>query len=79
VPDHGKLTPWRFTVLEGDVRLSASEAITAGFSGPNGMFQLLKILVRRIIHSTVALQPEFFLAFPTPATRIGHADATECL
>jgi nitroreductase len=27
VPDHGKLTPWRFIVFEGDARLAASEKI----------------------------------------------------
>jgi len=26
VPDHGKLTPWRFVVFEGDARLSAGDA-----------------------------------------------------
>ena len=31
VPDHGKLTPWRFIVFEGDARVSASEAIAAVF------------------------------------------------
>src|SRR6476619_1717376 len=27
VPDHGKLTPWRFIVFEGDARLKAGESI----------------------------------------------------
>jgi len=31
VPDHGKLTPWRFIVFEGDARLSAGEKIAAAF------------------------------------------------
>ena len=29
VPDHGKLTPWRFIVFEGDARLAAGEKIAA--------------------------------------------------
>ncbi len=29
VPDHGKLTPWRFIVFEGDARLAAGETIAA--------------------------------------------------
>ena len=29
VPDHGKLTPWRFIVFEGDARLKAGETIAA--------------------------------------------------
>jgi len=31
VPDHGKLTPWRFIVFEGDARAAAGEAIAAAF------------------------------------------------
>src|SRR3989440_12304421 len=27
VPDHGKLTPWRFIVFDGDARLKAGETI----------------------------------------------------
>ena len=32
VPDHGKLTPWRFIVFEGAARLAAGEAIAAVFA-----------------------------------------------
>ena len=31
VPDHGKLTPWRFIVFEGEARYAAGEAIAAAF------------------------------------------------
>jgi nitroreductase len=31
VPDHGKLTPWRFIVFEGESQLKAGEAIVAAF------------------------------------------------
>jgi len=31
VPDHGKLTPWRFIVFEGEARLKGGEAIAAAF------------------------------------------------
>jgi nitroreductase len=31
VPDHGKLTPWRFIVFEGDARLAAGAAIAKAF------------------------------------------------
>src|SRR4051812_32096174 len=31
VPDHGKLTPWRFIVFEGDARLKAGAAIEVAF------------------------------------------------
>ena len=35
VPDHGKLTPWRFIVFEGDARLKAGAAIEAIFKADN--------------------------------------------
>jgi len=31
VPDHGKLTPWRFVVFEGEARQKAGESIAAAF------------------------------------------------
>jgi len=31
VPDHGKLTPWRFIVFEGDARVKAGDAIATIF------------------------------------------------
>src|SRR3954467_3836639 len=31
VPDHGKLTPWRFIVFDGEARLKAGEAIAQVF------------------------------------------------
>ncbi len=33
VPDHGKLTPWRFIVFEGEARRAAGAAIAAAFAG----------------------------------------------
>ena len=35
VPDHGKLTPWRFIVFEGDARLRAGEVIAEVFVRKN--------------------------------------------
>src|SRR3982751_6422508 len=35
VPDHGKLTPWRFIVFDGDARLKAGAAIEAVFKADN--------------------------------------------
>jgi nitroreductase len=32
VPDHGKLKPWRFIVIEGNSRLAAGEKIAAAFA-----------------------------------------------
>ena len=35
VPDHGKLTPWRFIVFEGDARARAGELIAKVFARKN--------------------------------------------
>jgi nitroreductase len=35
VPDHGKLTPWRFIVFEGDARARAGEIIARVFTRKN--------------------------------------------
>jgi nitroreductase len=35
VPDHGKLTPWRFIVFDGDARLKAGATIEAIFTADN--------------------------------------------
>ncbi len=35
VPDHGKLTPWRFIVFEGDARLKAGDRIAEVFRTNN--------------------------------------------
>jgi len=35
VPDHGKLTPWRFIVFQGDARLRAGEIIAKIFAQKN--------------------------------------------
>src|SRR6187431_2801789 len=35
VPDHGRLTPWRFIVLEGEARARIGEVIAAAFRADN--------------------------------------------
>src|SRR6266850_8109918 len=35
VPDHGKLTPWRFIVFEGDARARAGDVIAKVFAKKN--------------------------------------------
>jgi nitroreductase len=35
VPDHGKLTPWRFIVFEGDARARAGDVIASVFARKN--------------------------------------------
>jgi nitroreductase len=35
VPDHGKLAPWRFIVIEGEARARVGETIAAAFAADN--------------------------------------------
>ena len=35
VPDHGKLTPWRFIVFDGEARLTAGATIESVFKASN--------------------------------------------
>lgn len=37
VPDHGKLGPWRFVILEGDARARAGAAIARAIEGDDGV------------------------------------------
>lgn len=43
VPDHGKLTPWRFIVFEGDARARAGEIIAKVFARKNPAASLAEI------------------------------------
>ena len=43
VPDHGKLTPWRFIVFEGDGRARAGEMIAKVFAAKNPNAQAAEI------------------------------------
>lgn len=49
VPDHGKLGPWRFVVIEGDGRVRAGEAIAAAISADAdaGRAEMARGLFRR--------------------------------
>jgi nitroreductase len=40
VPDHGKLGPWRFVVMEGEARGRAGEAIASVIAGDEGVDEL---------------------------------------
>lgn len=52
VPDHGKLTPWRFVVFEGEARAKAGEALAARYAvlhpthGPETLAFVKGILMR---------------------------------
>jgi nitroreductase len=47
VPDHGKLTPWRFIVFEGDARVRAGEVIAKVFKRNNPQAQPAEIDVEK--------------------------------
>jgi nitroreductase len=47
VPDHGKLTPWRFIVFEGDARVRAGEVIAKVFAKKNPSAQASDIEVEK--------------------------------
>jgi nitroreductase len=47
VPDHGKLTPWRFIVFEGDGRLRAGEVIARVFAEKNPAASAADIEIER--------------------------------
>src|SRR5882757_2242764 len=47
VPDHGKLTPWRFIVFEGDARVRAGEIIAREFARKNPAAPLTDIEIEK--------------------------------
>jgi nitroreductase len=47
VPDHGRLTPWRFIVLEGDARLRVGEAIAAAYRSDDPAADEAKVAFER--------------------------------
>src|SRR5713226_8268217 len=47
VPDHGKLTPWRFIVFEGDARVRAGEVIAQVFARKNPQAPLADVDVEK--------------------------------
>lgn len=57
VPDHGKLTPWRFIVIEGEARARVGEAIAAAFAAdnPEAGPDRLEQERRRLMHAPVVV------------------------
>jgi nitroreductase len=47
VPDHGKLTPWRFIVFEGDARVRGGEIIAGVFAKKNPQATAAEIEVEK--------------------------------
>src|SRR2546421_8874337 len=57
VPDHGKLTPWRFIVFEGDARLVAGEAIARAFraSKPEATADQIEFETKRLARAPLVI------------------------
>src|SRR5271155_5121047 len=47
VPDHGKLTPWRFIVFEGEARSRAGDVIAKGFARKNPAARVAEIETKK--------------------------------
>jgi nitroreductase len=47
VPDHGRLTPWRFIVLEGDARRRAGETIGAAYQADDPNADATRVAAER--------------------------------
>jgi nitroreductase len=57
VPDHGKLTPWRFIVFEGDARLAAGDKIAAVFGSdhPDAKPEQVELERKRLARAAVVI------------------------
>jgi nitroreductase len=57
VPDHGKLTPWRFIIFEGDARVRAGEVIAKVFvrKNPNASPAEIDVEKRRLTDAPLVI------------------------
>jgi nitroreductase len=57
VPDHGKLTPWRFIVFEGDARFAAGAAIATAFRAnyPDAKPEQVEFERKRLSHAPLVI------------------------
>jgi nitroreductase len=57
VPDHGKLTPWRFIVFEGDARLAAGDFIAGAFRAkyPDAKPENIEFERKRLAHAPLVI------------------------
>jgi nitroreductase len=57
VPDHGKLTPWRFIVFEGDARLAAGAVIATTFRAkyPEAKPEQVEFERKRLAHAPLVI------------------------
>jgi nitroreductase len=57
VPDHGKLTPWRFIVFEGEARLAAGAVIATAFRAkyPDATPEQVEFERKRLAHAPLVI------------------------
>jgi nitroreductase len=57
VPDHGKLTPWRFIVFEGEARLAAGAVIATAFRKkyPDAKPEQVEFERKRLAHAPLVI------------------------
>jgi nitroreductase len=66
VPDHGKLGPWRFVVMEGDARDRAGEAIAGVIAGDPGVDEVRLAAARNHFKRAPAVVMVVSTAAPHP-------------
>jgi nitroreductase len=71
VPDHGKLTPWRFIVFEGDARGRAGEVIARVFArkNPNAASTEIDVEKRRLMDAPLVIA---VVSFTRPHPKVPH-------
>lgn len=66
VPDHGKLGPWRFVVIDGDARTRAGEAIANVIAKDDGADEVRLTAARNQFHRAPAVVMVVSTAAPHP-------------
>lgn len=66
VPDHGKIGPWRFVVMEGDARKRAGDAIASVIAGDEGVDEMRLDKARGLFARAPAVVTVVSTAAPHP-------------
>src|SRR5262249_56291181 len=78
VPDHGKLTPWRFIGFEGDARLGAGAAIATIFraKNPDAKPEHVEFERTRLAHPPLVIAGDILPAPPVQIPDCEHSRST---
>jgi nitroreductase len=66
VPDHGKIGPWRFAVMEGDARARAGEAVANAIANDEGVDEVRLAAARGLFKRAPAVVMVVSTAAPHP-------------